>query len=218
MSLDPRSPRGNPALCVRRWLVWRVRARQVRLVGCYVRLLDAIDSRDLFALVPELRRCGFGVRFRSIGVATVLRKVCGVTQSSPVSSRAARHCRRTLCGVSQVPVRDGNTASYSLILMLARRRSSTSTANFSPNGSGRASTAGSATSGSSPGHCAPASSSRADARRPQGGVGVEPDPRPGGLRNQRPTGQQPPHHHTSAVSCPRHRGCGWVALDLGDGP
>jgi len=67
---------------------------------------------------------------RSMSVATVLRKVCGVTQSSPVSLRAARHCRRTLCGDSQVPFHERKTASRSLGLASARRHSKIATTNF----------------------------------------------------------------------------------------
>ena len=46
----------------------------------------------------------------SMRVATVLRKVCGVTQARPVSARAWRHWRRTLLGDSQVPRREAKLA------------------------------------------------------------------------------------------------------------
>ena len=47
---------------------------------------------------------------RSIKVATVLRKVCGVTQSKPVSARIVRHRRSMLPTWCQVPLRVAKTA------------------------------------------------------------------------------------------------------------
>jgi hypothetical protein len=46
-----------------------------------------------------------------IRVATVLRNVCGVTQSSPVSLRICRQRRSTLLTCCQVPFLVGKTAS-----------------------------------------------------------------------------------------------------------
>ena len=49
---------------------------------------------------------------RSINVATVLRNVCGVTQSNPVSARIARHRRSMLPTWCQVPFRVAKTALW----------------------------------------------------------------------------------------------------------
>jgi hypothetical protein len=72
---------------------------------------DIVRIGDLFAGVAELGRAVLVSASLSMRVATVLRKVCGVTQVRSVSARAWRHWRRTLFGDSQVPRREAKIAS-----------------------------------------------------------------------------------------------------------
>ena len=67
---------------------------------------DVVRVGDLSLAWPSWAAAVLVSSSLSMRVATVLRKVCGVTHSRPVSARAWRHCRRTLFGDSQVARRE----------------------------------------------------------------------------------------------------------------